>query len=84
MSLRSVFLSHQNSIVKDIIEVKKNDFMLCQNELKLSKILMVDIIERNVPARNKFNMRSIYNANGVTIEDKLEPFTSKIMQLKTL
>jgi hypothetical protein len=45
---------------------------------------MVDIIERNNPSKTKFNMRSIYNANGVTTEDKLEPFTSKIMQLKTL
>jgi hypothetical protein len=84
MSLQSVFLSHQNSIVKDIIEVKKNDFMLCQNELKLSKILMVDIIERNDTSNNKFNMRSVYNSNGKNIEEKLLPFTSKIMQLKTL
>ena len=63
MSLQSVFLSHQNSIVKDIIEVKKNDFMLCQNELKLSKILMVDIIERNNPRTSKFNKRSIYDSS---------------------
>jgi len=84
MSLQSVFLSHQNSIVKDIIEVKKNDFMLCQNELKLSKILMVDIIERSNPSTNKFNKRSIYNPNVSDKAGQLEPFTSKIMQLKTL
>lgn len=28
MSVRAVFISHTNSIVKDIIQVKKNDFML--------------------------------------------------------
>lgn len=28
MSVQAVFISHTNSIVKDIIQVKKNDFML--------------------------------------------------------
>jgi len=62
--------------------------MLCQNELKLSKILMIDIIERNLPKssktnpKSKFNMKSIYNPNGINDEEKLKPFTSKIMQMK--
>jgi hypothetical protein len=46
MSVVNIFYVHTHSILNDIIQVKKNDFMLSQNELKISKILIVDIIER--------------------------------------
>jgi hypothetical protein len=54
MSVESIFYAHTHSIVGDIIQVKKNDFMLSQNELKIAQRLIVDIHER----RN-FNVRSL-------------------------
>ena len=45
MSVQSIFLAHTYSIVGDIIQVKKNDFMLSQNELKISKGLINELIE---------------------------------------
>ena len=50
--------------------------MLCQNELKLSKIMMVDVIERH-----NFDKQYLYNNNGRNIDEILLPFTSKTMQL---
>ena len=48
---------------------------------------MVDIIERddkngNREAKSKFNWNLLYNPKGVTLDEALEPFTSKIMQLR--
>jgi hypothetical protein len=59
MSVESIFYAHTHSIVGDIIQVKKNDFMLSQNELKISQSLIVDIIER----RN-FNRKSLLGPNN--------------------
>lgn len=36
MSVESIYYAHTHSILGDIIQVKKNDFMLSQNELKIS------------------------------------------------
>ena len=36
MSVESIFYAHTQSIIEDIIQVKKNDFMLSQNELLIS------------------------------------------------
>lgn len=54
MSVESIFYAHTHAIVGDIIQVKKNDFMLSQNELKISQSLIVDLIE----GRN-FNKKSL-------------------------
>ena len=50
--------------------------MLLQNELKLSKILLSDIIERD-----RFNKYSVYNPNGATDDDKLKNFNNNLMQM---
>ena len=55
LSVVSIFDAHTYSIVKDIIQVKRNDLMLVQNELKASSSLLIDLIER----RN-FNRYSLY------------------------
>jgi hypothetical protein len=67
MSVESIFLAHTHSIVGDIIQVKKNDFMLSQNELKISQNLLVDIMER----RN-FNPASLLGTN-TNDADSLSP-----------
>ena len=54
MSVESIFYAHTHSIVGDIIQVKKNDFMLSQNELKISKIMIMDLAQ-NI----NFNKRSL-------------------------
>ena len=45
MSVESIFYAHTYSIVGDIIQVKKNDFMLSQNELMISQTLIRELIE---------------------------------------
>ena len=55
LSVVSIFDAHTYSIVKDIIQVKRNDLMLVQNELKASSSLLLDLVER----RN-FNPYSLY------------------------
>ena len=54
MSVESIFLAHTYSIVGDIIQVKKNDFMLSQNELKISQTLIKELIEGS-----NFNFKSL-------------------------
>ena len=54
MSVQSIFLAHTYSIVGDIIQVKKNDFMLSQNELKISQGLINELIEGS-----NFNFKSL-------------------------
>ena len=54
MSVSNMYLSHLNAMVQDVIQVKRNDFMLVQNELKIAGILLMDLIERN-----NFNARSL-------------------------
>ena len=54
MSVESIFLAHTYSIVGDIIQVKKNDFMLSQNELKISKGLINELIQDT-----NFNKKSL-------------------------
>lgn len=69
LSVVSIFDAHTYSIVKDIIQVKRNDLMLVQNELKASSTLMIDLIER----RN-FNPYSLYqdfDQNDPTKYDEL-------------
>lgn len=46
MSIESILISHSYSIVGDIIQVKKNDFMLAQNELKIGQLQIQSLIER--------------------------------------
>ena len=58
MSIENMFLSHTHSMVQDIIQVKRNDFMLVQNELKISRILLMDLIEKY-----NFNPKSIGGPN---------------------
>ena len=36
MSIRDTYFKHTHEIIQDIIQVKKNDFMLSQNELQIS------------------------------------------------
>jgi len=50
--------------MRDIIKLKKNDFILSQNELRTAGPLIVDIIERN-----NFNASYLLGPN-----DDLEPF----------
>ena len=50
--------------------------MMLQNELKLSKILLCDIIERT-----KFNQYSLYDPTESTDAGKLKRFNSNTMQL---
>ena len=50
--------------------------MMLQNELKLSKILLCDIIERT-----RFNADSLYDPAASTDAGKLERFNSNTMQL---
>jgi hypothetical protein len=58
MSVVSIFISHTHSIVGDIIQVKKNDFMLAQNELKIASALIVSLVmDRN------FNKKSLGGPN---------------------
>ena len=59
MSVESIFYAHTHSIVGDIIQVKKNDFQLSQNELKISQSLIVDLIEDK-----NFNKRSLLGPNN--------------------
>jgi hypothetical protein len=58
MSVESIFIAHTYSIVGDIIQVKKNDFMLSQNELKISYNLIKELIEGS-----NFNFRSLGGPN---------------------
>ena len=58
MAIRDVFFADTYSIAKDIMEVKANDFMLSQNELRISQRLIVDLIERR-----HFNSRSLGDPN---------------------
>ena len=37
MSVHSIFIAHTHSIVGALVQVKKNDFMLSQNELRVSR-----------------------------------------------
>lgn len=50
--------------------------MMLQNELKLSKILLCDIIERA-----KFNEYSLYDPTELTDAGKLKRFNLNTMQL---
>ena len=54
LSVTNTFLAHLNAMVQDVIQVKRNDFMLVQNELKIAGILIMDLIQRN-----NFNARSL-------------------------
>mmetsp|Transcript_14635 Transcript_14635/g.22694 ORF Transcript_14635/g.22694 Transcript_14635/m.22694 type:complete len:107 (+) Transcript_14635:89-409(+) len=69
MSVESIFIEHTHSIVGDIIQVKKNDFMLSQNELKIASSLIVNLIERR-----GFNAKSL---GGQALDDlsRFERFT---------
>lgn len=53
-SIESIFYAHTQSIVEDIVQVKKNDFILSQSELKISKLMIMDLIENK-----NFNKRSL-------------------------
>lgn len=55
LSVVSIFDAHTYSIVKDIIQVKRNDFILVQNEMKASASLILDLIEDK-----NFNKFSLY------------------------
>lgn len=65
LSVVSIFDAHTYSIVKDIIQVKRNDFMLVQNELKASASLIVDLIDRK-----NFNKNSLYENSDLTRLEK--------------
>ena len=54
MSVENIFFAHTHSILNDIIQVKKNDFKLSQNELKISQGLIVELIQRK-----NFNYESL-------------------------
>jgi hypothetical protein len=43
---------------------------------------MIDIIERGEAKGSKFNPEYLYNPKGATLEEKMKPFNSKVMQLK--
>ena len=45
MSVENVFIAATFSVVKDIVQVKKNDFMLAQNELLISQNLILELIK---------------------------------------
>ena len=47
ISVENIFYSHIYQIMRDIIKLKKNDFLLSQNELKAAGPMIVEIIERN-------------------------------------
>ena len=68
MSVVSIFDAHTYSIVKDIIQVKRNDFILVQNEMKASASLILDLIEDK-----NFNKYSLYEdaAAGPTVYDQV-------------
>ena len=55
LSVLSIFYAHTHSIVQDIIQIKRNDFILVQNELKSSGSIILDIIEGK-----NFNKYSLY------------------------
>lgn len=54
MSVENLFFAHTHSILNDIIQVKKNDFKLSQNELKISQGLISELIQRK-----NFNYESL-------------------------
>jgi hypothetical protein len=54
MSVENLFFAHTDAILNDIIQVKKNDFMLSQNELKISQGLIIDLVQRK-----NFNFESL-------------------------
>ena len=58
ISVESIFIAHTHSIVGDIIQVKRNDFMLAQNELKIAKLLITSLI-----AGRNFNRKSLGGEN---------------------
>jgi hypothetical protein len=59
MSVESIFYAHTHSILGDIIQVKKNDFMLSQNELKITQAIIVDLIIGAKSMRGSFNPESL-------------------------
>ena len=61
MSVENVFIAHTLTILKDIIQVKKNDFMLSQHELQISQGIIMDLIS------NKFDKKSM--AGGANFDD---------------
>lgn len=89
MSVQSIFLAHTYSIVGDIIQVKKNDFMLSQNELKISKGLINELIKGgnfnfkslggegldDLTLFNKYTHNMYYYAKYIEDNDDEPPFT---------
>lgn len=53
-----MFIAATFSIVKDILQVKKNDFMLVQNELLISQHLILELVKGNI-----FNKKSLGGPN---------------------
>ena len=51
--VENVYIAQTFIIMKDIIQVRKNDFMLLQQELQISASFFQDIIDRN------FNIESL-------------------------
>jgi len=64
VSVESIFYAHTYQTMRDIIKLKKNDFILSQNELRVAGPVIVDIIERK-----NFNASYLLGPNN-----DLEPF----------
>ena len=68
VSVLSIFYAHTHSIVQDIIQIKRNDFILVQNELKSSGSIILDIIEgKNF---NKYSLYQDVDPNDSSVYDK--------------
>ena len=67
ISVISIFDAHTYSIVNDIVEIKRNDFMLVQNELMASGNIIVDMIERT-----RMNNMSLYEDFDPLDKDKYD------------
>ena len=59
MSVESIFFAHTHSIMGDIIQVKKNDFALAQNELKITQAVIVDLIIGAKSMKGAFDPKSL-------------------------